>query len=148
MRDLTAKRYQEMVVQRYVNNPYLINNTKFDLRLYVIITGINEGNMQAFLCDEAIVRFCTDEYEKATPSNFKNLYQHLTNYSINKGSKNFIEDVTVSDILKTNNATKRTLTALYNEILEKTNDPKIVQTIKTNIHNLCETTMVSLINFI
>ena len=90
MRDLTAKRYQEMVVQRYVNNPYLINNTKFDLRLYVIITGINEGNMQAFLCDEAIVRFCTDEYEKAAPSNFKNLYQHLTNYSINKGSKNFI----------------------------------------------------------
>ena len=40
-------------------------------------------------------------------------------------SKNFIEDVTVSDILKTNNATKRTLTALYNEILEKINKPNI-----------------------
>lgn len=126
-----------MVVQRYVNNPYLINNSKFDLRLYVITTGINEGNMHAFLCDEAIVRFCTEEYEKAAPGNFKNLYQHLTNYSINKGSKNFIEDVEVDDVLKPNNATKRTLTALFNEILQKTNDPKIVETIKTNIHNLC-----------
>lgn len=41
---------------------------------------------------------------------------HLTNYQINKGSKDFIDDLQVEDILKPNNATKRTLTALWAEI--------------------------------
>lgn len=72
--------------------------------------------MSAFLCEEGIVRFCTEDYEKANPGNFKNLYKHLTNYSINKNSVHFVEDVEVDDILKPNRATKRTLTALLNEI--------------------------------
>ena len=145
---MTTKRYNEMVVQRYINNPYLMSNRKFDFRLYVVITGINEGKMNAFLAKEGIVRFCTEEYEKAVPGNFKNLYKHLTNYSINKNSKSFVEDVEVEDILKPNVATKRTMTALFNEITEKTNDPTIVLTIKKNIQELCETTMSALINFI
>ena len=41
---------------------------------------------------------------------------HLTNYSINKGSPDFVEDLNVKDVLKPNNATKRTLTALFAEI--------------------------------
>ena len=47
---------------------------------------------------------------------------HLANYSINKNSKDFIDDVSVEDILKPNKASKRTLNALYSEILEATND--------------------------
>lgn len=34
---------------------------------------------------------------------------HLANYSINKYSKDFVEDVEVEDILKPNNASKRTM---------------------------------------
>ena len=34
---------------------------------------------------------------------------HLANYSINKYSKDFVDDLTVDDILQPNAATKRTL---------------------------------------
>ena len=98
-----------MVVQRYINNPYLLNGLKFDIRLYIVITGTNEGLTHAFLADEGLVRFCTTEYEKATPGNFKKVYMHLANYSINKYSKDFVDDLTVDDIMKPNKATKRTL---------------------------------------
>ena len=59
---------------------------------------------------------------------------HLTNYQINKGSKDYVDDIDVEDILKPNKATKRTLKALYAEIEQDTKDPTIVETIKKNIH--------------
>lgn len=65
--------------------------------------------MHGFLADEGLVRFCTSKYEKATPANFQKFYMHLANYSINKNSKDFVEDVQVEDILKPNTASKRTL---------------------------------------
>ena len=83
------------MIQKYINNPYLVNGLKFDLRLYVIITGIDEGKVQTFLANEAIVRFCTAKFEKAEPANFKNIYMHLTNYSINKLSKDYVDDLDV-----------------------------------------------------
>ena len=59
---------------------------KFDLRIYVVVTGINEGNIHAFIADEGLARFCTQKYQKPTPANFKKVFMHLTNYSLNKGS--------------------------------------------------------------
>ena len=87
----------------------MLKGLKFDIRLYVVITGTNEGLTHAFLADEGLVRFCTTKYEKAMPSNFQKVYMHLANYSINKYSKDFVEDVEVEDILKPNNASKRTI---------------------------------------
>lgn len=68
--------------------------------------------MHAFLADEGITRFCCEEYENASPQNYKNQYMHITNFNINKHSKNCVDDSTIQDILKPNNGTKRTLTAL------------------------------------
>ena len=65
--------------------------------------------MHGFLADEGLVRFSTQKYEKAAPSNMKKIYMHLTNYQVNKGSKDYIDDQNVEDILKSNNATKRTM---------------------------------------
>lgn len=122
-KELSGKKYKEAVVQRYIGNPYLVNGLKFDFRLYVIITGKVEGQMQAFLADDGIVRFCSEQYEQASPDNFKNKYMHVTNFDINKYSKKCVDDSTIGDVLKPNNATKRTLKALLAELEESTNDP-------------------------
>lgn len=51
-----------MVVQRYIQKPLLIDKLKFDLRMYVVIMGIEEGEIKAFLADEGLARFCTMNY--------------------------------------------------------------------------------------
>ena len=51
-----------MVVQRYIDNPLLVDGFKFDLRIYVVVTGINEGEMHAVIADEGLARFCTSKY--------------------------------------------------------------------------------------
>jgi hypothetical protein len=38
----------------------LLDGYKFDLRIYVVVTGMNENNMNAFLADEGLARFCTE----------------------------------------------------------------------------------------
>lgn len=32
---------------------------KFDLRVYVVVSGTKDGKMTAFLADEGLARFCT-----------------------------------------------------------------------------------------
>ena len=62
---------KEMVVQRYIHNPLLVDGYKFDLRIYVVIMGTDGpsedgwvpssgGNyMKSFMCTEGLARFCT-----------------------------------------------------------------------------------------
>ena len=52
-----------------------------------MIRGIDP--MEAYLCDEGLVRVCTQNYKKPDQSNIKNMYMHLTNYSLNKNSNKF-----------------------------------------------------------
>ena len=47
----------EYLVQRYIENPLLVLNKKFDLRLYVVIKGVDP--IEAYVCDEGLARFCT-----------------------------------------------------------------------------------------
>ena len=49
-----------MLVQRYIKTPILIDKKKFDLRLYVLIKGFDP--IEAYLCDEGLGRFCTEDY--------------------------------------------------------------------------------------
>ena len=51
---------QEYLVQRYIENPLLISNKKFDVRLYVLIKGVQR--IEAYIFDEGICRFCTVSY--------------------------------------------------------------------------------------
>ena len=37
-------------------DPLLIDKLKFDLRVYVIITGFNEGDIKAYLVNEGFAR--------------------------------------------------------------------------------------------
>lgn len=113
------------VVQRYLDNPLLVDKLKFDLRVYVVITGTSPIN--AFVCDEGLARFCTQEYEKPTMENLKNDFMHLTNYSINKMSDDYVESENFLDI---NDATKRTFTSLFKSLTQMGID---VATVQSNI---------------
>ena len=64
-----------------MQEPYLIDNLKFDIRLYVLITSCEP--LKIFLYHEGLVRFATEEYV-AGNKELDNLYMHLTNYAINK----------------------------------------------------------------
>ena len=72
----------------------LIDNKKFDLRIYVMVTQLGAYPDQkpiAFIADEGLVRLCTEDYNPPDPSNLHNLLSHLTNYSLNKLSENFVK---------------------------------------------------------
>lgn len=112
LKDLQSMKHEEIVVQRYINNPYLINGLKFDFRIYVIVTGKTEGKMHAYVADEGIARFCSEQYQSPTQKNLDNPYMHVTNFNINKHSEKCVDDSTVKNVLRPNNATKRTLKAL------------------------------------
>ena len=70
-----------------MNNPLLIEGKKFDLRLYVLMSGVEPT--LAYTCQEGMVRFCTESYQKVNKDNAQNLFIHLTNSSLNKKSDNF-----------------------------------------------------------
>ena len=57
-----------LVVQRYIAKPMLINNFKFDLRIYVAVTSC-VPHMRAFIHREGLTRFCTTPYEAPTNKN-------------------------------------------------------------------------------
>jgi len=86
---------------------------KFDLRVYVVVTGISDDHIRAYIADEGLARFCTLPYEKPTKANFDTFNMHLTNYSLNKSSDTYIEENPNQNILEPNNGSKRTLTALF-----------------------------------
>lgn len=68
--------------------PFLIDNLKFDLRIYVLITGCDP--LRIFLHKEGLVRFATHEYKPPVPKNLGDICSHLTNYAINKNDPNFV----------------------------------------------------------
>jgi hypothetical protein len=74
--------HSDLLVQRYIKTPILIDKKKFDLRIYVMIKGIEP--LEAYICDEGLGRFCTENYQMPYAGNMKNMYMHLTNYSLNK----------------------------------------------------------------
>lgn len=73
-----------IVVQKYISNPFLIDGYKFDMRIYVLITWVNP--LWIFLYKEGIAWFATEKYSLENISNCSKefLIWHLTNYALNK----------------------------------------------------------------
>ena len=84
--DLPHKK-NKMVVQEYLERPFLINNLKFDLRLYVLLTSIRP--LRLYLYDEGLVRFATKEYSN-DPADIADRFIHITNFSVNKANTEFV----------------------------------------------------------
>ena len=80
------------IVTHYVYNPHLINGKKYDLRLYLLVTGYTP--LKIYLFDNGLARFCSEKYD-LNPEKMQDKYIHLTNYSINKTSENFEQNDSV-----------------------------------------------------
>ena len=78
---------EHYVVQEYISEPYLIDNYKFDLRIYALLKSVNP--LKIFVYREGLARFATVKYEKPKKKNMKNMYMHLTNYAVNKRNPEF-----------------------------------------------------------
>jgi len=55
------------VVQEYINNPLLIDELKFDFRVYVLLKSVTP--LKIFIYREGLARFATNKYEKAGKNN-------------------------------------------------------------------------------
>ncbi|NWX79777.1 TTLL5 polyglutamylase, partial [Alca torda] len=86
----------DILVSRYISNPLLIDDFKFDVRLYVLVTSYDP--LVIYLYEEGLARFATVRYDQAS-KNIKNQFMHLTNYSVNKKSGDYVscDDPEVED---------------------------------------------------
>ena len=85
---------KKILVTHYIYNPHLINGRKYDLRLYLLVTGYTP--LKIYLFNNGLARFCSEEYD-LNPEKMSDRYIHLTNYSINKTSLNFEQNDSVTD---------------------------------------------------
>ncbi|XP_030338294.1 tubulin polyglutamylase TTLL5 [Strigops habroptila] len=85
-----------ILVSRYISNPLLIDDFKFDVRLYVLVTSYDP--LVIYLYEEGLARFATVRYDQAS-KNIRNQFMHLTNYSVNKKSGDYVscDDPEVED---------------------------------------------------
>ena len=114
---------EHLVVQKYIENPLLIDGLKFDLRIYVLLYGCNP--IRLFIHKEGLARFCTEKYQRPNAHNLQNNYTHLTNYAINKTSDKFIFNTDYADSSKGH---KRNLQCIFKYIDENGGDSNKVLT--------------------
>jgi tubulin--tyrosine ligase len=70
-----------VVLQKYLDNPLLYYNRKFDIRIWVLVDHL----MNVYMFKEGHLKGSSEEYD----INNKNPFVHLTNYSLQKNSSNF-----------------------------------------------------------
>jgi len=80
-------REEPVVVSRYIENPLCIDGFKFDMRLYVAVTSYTP--LRVYLFEEGLTRFATVQYAGGGEE-LHNCCMHLTNYSLNKSSANYV----------------------------------------------------------
>ena len=71
----------DIIVQKYLDNPLLYQKRKFDIRCFVLL----DSNLNVFFCREGHLKGCSEFYN----INDTNKFIHITNYSFQKNSSNF-----------------------------------------------------------
>ncbi len=124
---------EPVVAQTYVRNPLLIDGLKFDLRIYVLVTSC--APLRVYIFKEGLARFATKPYVKPNDSNIDNAFMHLTNYSLNKHSEDFVPAASASstadgadgtggtaDVVDESQSSKRTIAWVLNWLNENGHD--------------------------
>jgi tetratricopeptide (TPR) repeat protein len=69
----------DVVVQRYIERPYLVDGRKAHVRLYGLVTSV--APLRAYLYREGIVRFAPDLYD-LSDAGLANVHAHVTNTAL------------------------------------------------------------------
>jgi len=86
-----AKQYKTCIIQKYMENPYLIHRRKFDIRVFALLTYVanfekNEGVLRGWFYEEGYVRTSSKEFGLTAGDN---LFVHLTNDAVQKNSADY-----------------------------------------------------------
>ena len=92
----------------------MIDGLKFDLRIYVMVAGVDP--LRVFIFRDGLARFATENYVAPNKENMEDICMHLTNYAINKESDKFIFNEDVNDM---SIGHKRNLEAVFKIMKEK-----------------------------
>ncbi|XP_029300492.1 tubulin polyglutamylase TTLL11 isoform X3 [Cottoperca gobio] len=115
---MVGSQAKQAVVQEYIQRPLLIDKLKFDIRLYVLLKSLEP--LEIYIAKEGLTRFCTEPYQEPCQKNLSHVFMHLTNYSLNVHSGNFVH----SDSQST--GSKRTLSSVLYRLAAKGVDIKKV----------------------
>lgn len=150
-----ARSDSQFVAQRYIARPMLIENKKFDLRLYVLITSCEP--LRIYLFRDGLCRLCTVDYDdkagkkSSKATNLKDRCAHLTNYSVNKRSNAFVRDEECSFDDETGEirtggecGSKRSVSWLLSWLRSQHGD-EVVDRLWTNIGDICVKTVLSIL---
>ncbi|NXK89365.1 TTL11 polyglutamylase, partial [Formicarius rufipectus] len=104
------------VVQEYICKPLLVDKLKFDIRLYVLLKSLEP--LEIYIAKDGLSRFCTEPYQEPTLKNLHQVFMHLTNYSLNIHSENFVHSDSV------NTGSKRTFSSILCRLSSRGADVK------------------------
>ena len=122
-----------------MQNPYLLDGLKFDLRLYVLVLSCEP--LKIFLYEEGLVRFATHKFSpldmNSDKAAYNNFFMHLTNYAINKESNQFRAAKSIND----DTGHKRTLTKVMERLKA---DGQDIDRIQGEIKDVIIKTMITI----
>ncbi|KAK9814713.1 hypothetical protein WJX72_010319 [[Myrmecia] bisecta] len=72
------------IVQKYIERPLIIHDRKFDIRQWVLVTGLDP--LTIWFYQDSYLRFCAEDYDA---TNISNVYSHLSNNCIARRSTQF-----------------------------------------------------------
>ena len=87
LKSLDKIELDNFLINKYITNLDLINGKKYDLRLYVLVTGLKP--LRIYLNKEGLIRIASKVFSLKKKT-INNKYIHLTNTGINSQNKNFI----------------------------------------------------------
>lgn len=76
--------FSDCIVSKYIGNPLTIEGYKTDLRIHVLIASLDP--LKIYIHKEGYLRLATSKYELPNLENSRNLFMHLTNWSLNKSN--------------------------------------------------------------
>ena len=129
LESLKKIKLKEFIITKYITDINLIKGKKYDLRLYILVTGLRP--LRIYFYKEGLVRIATEKFF-LNKNSIKNRYMHFTNVFINHLNKNYKIPKTTNDensnlwnlfmyksFLKQNNIEWKNISEKINDIIIK-----------------------------